>query len=329
MFMDEDMLAQMMGGGMMGGMMGGMGRRGGPPRRRVKEVPVPVTLAQCYTGCQVSVPHTRKVLCSKCKGKGAKAGSAGMQTCRDCRGQGAVIRLMQIGPGMAQQVQAQCDACCGTGNVIKDKDKCPACNGGRMVDQESPLELQIEPGMGHGQEIQFSGQGDMHPELPQPGNVVVVLQCEKNSLFVRDGDDLVMKKTITLAESLCGTKFIVPQLDGRKLLIDTTQEVIKTGDSRTVIGEGMPIHQSGGKKGNLVINFEITFPETLSESCIAALKSVLPPPPELEADFDRAEAEECHVERQPMERLKEEAKKAEDLDDDEGQGGHTVQCGTQ
>ena len=39
-------------------------------------------------------------------------------------------------------------------------------------------------------------------------------------MFKRQGCDLVMKKEITLQEALCGTRFLVPYLDGKQFVVD-------------------------------------------------------------------------------------------------------------
>eukprot|EP00759_Apiculatamorpha_spiralis_P013968 PhF_6_TR20768/c0_g1_i2/m.29804/K09503/DNAJA2; DnaJ homolog subfamily A member 2 len=247
----------------MGGMMGGMGggRRGGRRRLPDTNITVPVTLDQCYNGYKISVPHTPSIPCGKCKGKGSKNGAPPSAVCRDCGGQGAVIQVIPIGPGMMQQVQAPCDVCLGEGMVVRDKDKCPACNGQRLIPQESVLEVEIEKGMAEGQQIPYLGQGDGSPDpvgnqqqgQPQRGNVVVELQLDKHAYFTREGDDLIFNRTVSIAEALVGTKFIITHLDGRKLLVDTSSEVIKVGDSRTIIGEGMPVWRNPGKKKEILL----------------------------------------------------------------------------
>eukprot|EP00760_Papus_ankaliazontas_P022865 PhM_4_TR19054/c1_g1_i1/m.3195/K09503/DNAJA2; DnaJ homolog subfamily A member 2 len=336
MFMDEEMLAQMLGGGMMGGMgmggMGGMGgRRGGGGRRRVpdSQVPLSVTLEQIYSGYSVVIPHTRQVVCGKCNGKGTKNPNA-QTTCHTCRGRGVEIRMMQMGP-MVQQMQVECSVCDGTGNVVRAADKCTACRGDRVVSKEVALEVYVEKGMVDGQEIPFDGQGDQHPDAPShSGSVIVTVTVKKHPIFIRDENDLLLNIGLTLPQALCGHKFAVTHLDGRKLIIDTEGEVIKPGDVRVVAGEGLPIWESPTKRGDLVITFDVKYPESLSPEVVAALRTSLPAPPKEADDFDRAEAEECFLERQPLEKLKEEAARMQrEMDDDDDEGGQTVQCGMQ
>jgi DnaJ-class molecular chaperone len=59
--------------------------------------------------------------------------------------------------------------------------------------------------MRDGQKITFRGEGDQEPGV-EPGDIVLVLKARDHPVFQRHGNDLVMKKTITLTEALCGFK---------------------------------------------------------------------------------------------------------------------------
>jgi DnaJ family protein A protein 2 len=52
---------------------------------------------------------TKNVVCGGCAGKGGK----GVAKCGTCKGRGVRMIIRQLGPGMIQQMQAQCDACDG------------------------------------------------------------------------------------------------------------------------------------------------------------------------------------------------------------------------
>ena len=42
---------------------------------------------------------------------------------------------------MVQQIQSQCGDCGGTGDFIKEKDRCKKCKGKRIMDVEEKLEV--------------------------------------------------------------------------------------------------------------------------------------------------------------------------------------------
>ena len=91
------------------------GGRGGRPSQKQQAKVKPtkkalgVTLEVAYNGGVMKVPHERTRCCEGCQGKGG----SGVKTCTTCKGQGRVVKMFQMGPGMYQQVQKECDACNG------------------------------------------------------------------------------------------------------------------------------------------------------------------------------------------------------------------------
>ncbi len=63
---------------------------------------------------------------------GGKSGS--VTTCKPCRGSGIKVTHRPLGPGMMQQIQSVCTDCGGSGDYIRDKDKCKKCKGKRLVE---------------------------------------------------------------------------------------------------------------------------------------------------------------------------------------------------
>jgi DnaJ family protein A protein 2 len=325
----DDMVRMMMGGGGMGGMMGGMG---GPPRRRKgKDVGLafPVTLEDLYTGKVAQIPREKTILCPGCKGSGSnKPGQSSV--CNTCRGQGARIMMRQVGPGMMQQMQVPCDSCGGRGTALREQDKCKSCQGVRTKSVEQPLTVRIEPGMEHEQQIPFPGEGDQSPDYDQPGAIVIVLRQLKHSTFTRDEDNLRITKKIGLAEALCGGTFTVIHLDDRALEISVRPEdMVKEGVTKCVKGQGMPVFGQRGKYGDLIITFEIEYPEYLSEEAVAALRKVLPPPANQAAAVP-TEHEEAYPTRMPWAEMRKAMdKEAEEDEEEEGGGQGGVRCATQ
>ena len=53
-------------------------------------------------------------------------------------------------------------------------------------------------------------------------------------------------------------------------------EVIKTGDLKSVQGEGMPQYRNPFEKGRLIIQFNVVFPDSLDPTMAQALSKILP-----------------------------------------------------
>uniref|UniRef100_A0A8C4YJE8 Chaperone DnaJ C-terminal domain-containing protein n=2 Tax=Gopherus evgoodei TaxID=1825980 RepID=A0A8C4YJE8_9SAUR len=150
--------------------------------------------------------------------------------------------------------------------------------------------------MKDGQKLVFHGEGDQEPDL-EPGDVIIVLDQKDHSVFQRRGHDLIMKMKIHLSESLCGFKRTIETLDNRVLIITSRPgEVIKHGDLKCILNEGMPIHKSPLDKGYLIIQFMVMFPDHqwLPREKLPILEALLPPREEvmITDDMDQVELTE-------------------------------------
>lgn len=136
--------------------------------------------------------------------------------------------------------------------------------------------------MRENQKILFRGEGDQMPDV-EPGDIVIILQQKPHEKFQRNNDNLQINQTISLTEALCGFTFVLHHLDGRDLVIrHPAGEVIKPGDIKTVVGEGMPCYKDPFEKGNLHICFSIKFPDShfTTKENLKLLESIFPPRPE-------------------------------------------------
>lgn len=96
--------------------------------------------------------------------------------------------------------------------------------------------------MSHGQKIVFTGDGDQAPDTI-PGDVVISIEQKEHPLFTRKGSDLFLTLQINLLTALAGGQISINQLDGRVLLVTCpSRSVIKPGDTKSIIGEGMPAY---------------------------------------------------------------------------------------
>lgn len=76
-----------------------------------------------------------------------------------------------------------------------------------------------------------------------------------------------MSKDITLLEALTGVDFTIMHLDGRVVRVQSKPgQVIKPNSVMTCEGLGMPFHKTSYKFGNLFINFNVKFPDSVSQA---------------------------------------------------------------
>ncbi|KAG0075586.1 Type I HSP40 co-chaperone [Podila epicladia] len=320
----EDLFSHFFGGG-------GGGGRGGRPSgpRRGKDVAhgLKVTLEDLYKGKTTKLALQKNVICEKCEGKGGKDGA--VKTCNTCHGQGYRVMLRQMGP-MMQQIQQPCGDCRGEGEIINAKDKCKFCNARKVTQVRKVLEVHIDRGMKDGRKIVFNGEGDQAPGIV-PGDVVIVLEQREHDRFKRNGDDLFYDAKIDLVTALAGGKIHIPHLDDRILIVEILPgEVIKPGDLKAVMGQGMPTERHHDF-GNLYIQFEIEFPTAnwTDINLIEQLRTILPAPAALPTLPKGAHIEEVGLtEMDPRQKAR--AEQGHMGGDDDEEGGHPgVQCAQQ
>ncbi|XP_039880089.1 dnaJ homolog subfamily A member 1 isoform X1 [Simochromis diagramma] len=237
---------------------------------------ITVTLEELYNGATRKLAVPKNTICDRCEGRGGRKGA--VQVCMSCHGTGMQVRVHQLLPGMVQQMSTVCHSCQGQGKRISQKDRCKACGGRKILRQKKILEVHIDKGMRDGQKIVLHGEGDQEPGL-EPGDIIIVLDQRDHAQFTRKGEDLIMSMELQLVEALCGFKNPIQTLDNRTLLITSHPgELIRPGDTKCVLNEGMPTYRRPFEKGRLIIHFSVVFPKAnfLPEHKLKELERYLP-----------------------------------------------------
>lgn len=308
-----------------GGGRGG-GRRG-PSKGKDVVHQLSVSLEDMYNGAVRKLALQKSVICAKCEGRGGKKGA--VERCTNCRGSGVQVRIQQLAPGMVQQIQSMCSDCSGKGERINAKDRCKTCQGRKVNRERKILEVHIDKGMSDGQQIKFTGEGDQEPDL-EPGDIVIVLDEKEHTTFKRKEQDLYLTMNIELVDALCGFQRAIETLDKRSLIITSYPgEILKHGDVKVVMNEGMPFYKNPFEKGQLIIQFFVKFPEDgwLPMDKISQLEAILPPRQETIIPDGAEEVDLVRYEPTARGRggHRHEAYHDDD-DDDDGMHGQRVQC---
>jgi len=150
-------------------------------------------------------------------------------------------------------------------------------DGRTLVLEEKILSLEIGAGWKEGTRLTFKHEGDEEAgEGVETGDVVFVLRQKPHPRFTRRGaTDLVLRAKLTLLQALTGTTLDVETLDRRVIPVALNEVCSPTGN-KIVTGEGLP-HPKTGVKGNLIIEFDITFPQQLTTNQKDAIKKIMGP----------------------------------------------------
>jgi len=138
--------------------------------------------------------------------------------------------------------------------------------------QEETLYIDIPKGVDNNEIIILENKGN-RLNSHQIGDIEIKILINNNTSFLREGLDLIYKKTITLKESYCGFSFDLPYIDGREFKINNKPGNIIPNNFRKIIP------QLGLKRdndiGNLLILFEVIYPKQFSEEQLEKLKDIL------------------------------------------------------
>lgn len=138
------------------------------------------------------------------------------------------------------------------------------------------LDVPVKPGYKAGTRITYAGEGDELGNSRQFQDIVFVVRDKKHKVFTRDGNNLVLKTSISLKDALCGTIISVPSLDGTdKVHNIRVEDVVFPGYTKIVEGLGMPISKRPGSFGDLILTFSVGFPKTLTADVKRKLSEIL------------------------------------------------------
>lgn len=124
------------------------------------------------------------------------------------------------------------------------------------------LTITVKKGWKPNTRITFPQEGDQGPNNV-PADIVFIVKDKQHPRFRREGINLVHTAKVPLGKALTGTTVEIFTLDERIIHIPIN-DIIKPGYTKQVPGEGMPISSDPTKKGDLIIEFNIEFPTSLT-----------------------------------------------------------------
>ncbi|XP_078144261.1 dnaJ homolog subfamily B member 5 isoform X1 [Centroberyx gerrardi] len=134
-------------------------------------------------------------------------------------------------------------------------------DGRSLRSEDKVLNVVVKKGWKAGTKITFPREGDETPNNT-PADVTFVLKDEEHPQYKRNGSNIVYTAKITLKEALCGCTVNVPTFDNRMMPLPCS-DVIKPGAVRRLRGEGLPLPKSPSQRGDLVVEFQVLFPDRI------------------------------------------------------------------
>jgi len=144
-------------------------------------------------------------------------------------------------------------------------------NGMKLFESET-IYVKIPKGIDDGELIILKEKGNVINENSK-GDIKVFVKIENDTAFVRSGLDLILEKNITLKDALCGFSFEVNYINGKNYTLNNNQgNIIPHGFRKVIQKMGL---EREDHKGNMIIVFNVEFPDKLTEEQIVKLKGIL------------------------------------------------------
>jgi molecular chaperone DnaJ len=218
---------------------------------------VEIDLVDVVTGTTLDVHVHAARTCAPCGGTGAAPGTS-PATCPAC---GGVGRVQQISRTILGQIvrSGTCPRCDGAGTIVETP--CERCEGDGRTIEDVPIELEVPPGIHDGQRIRVRGEGHAGVLGGPPGDVYVTVRVRPLSGVERDGDNLVVRASVTMTGAALGTTVSVPTPEG-PFEVELAPGV-QPGSVHAVTGRGVPSLESG-RRGDLLVLVDVRVPTHLT-----------------------------------------------------------------
>lgn len=144
-------------------------------------------------------------------------------------------------------------------------------NGMKVFEKET-IYVTVPKGIDDGELILLRDKGNILNEQCK-GDLKIFIKIENDSLFNRIGLDLVLEKNITLKDALCGFSFEITYINGKSYTLNNNPgNIIPPGFRKVIPNLGL---ERDEHKGNMVIVFNVQFPEKLTEEQMKKIRDAL------------------------------------------------------
>ncbi len=245
-------------GDIMDAFFGGQSRG---PRSRVRRgqdamIRVRIDLADAVHGVSRDITVDTAVSCPTCHGAGT-AGDSSPSTCPMCQGRGDIQQVQKSFLGQVM-TSRPCPQCQGFGTVISHP--CTECGADGRVRTRRTVTVNIPAGVGDGNRMQLTGEGEIGPGGGPAGDLYVEIVVAPHPIFRREGDNLHCSLTLPMTAAALGTSVELETFDGAETI--EVSPGAQSGDVINLRGRGVPRLRGGGR-GHLHVHLDVQTPTKL------------------------------------------------------------------
>jgi DnaJ-class molecular chaperone len=144
-------------------------------------------------------------------------------------------------------------------------------NGNKIFEKET-LYVTLPAGIDEGEVIIIKDKGNSL-NANVKGDIKIPIKINNTTEFKRSGLDLILEKTISLKEALCGFSFEIKYINGKSYTLNNNKGNIIPSEYKKVYPDMGLVRDNC--KGNMIIHFHVIFPEKLTEEQIGKLADCL------------------------------------------------------
>ncbi|MDR1713895.1 MAG: molecular chaperone DnaJ [Coriobacteriales bacterium] len=219
-----------------------------------------LTLEEVATGTKKEIVYDRLAPCETCGGTGVGEGGQTVD-CKRCNGTGRIVSVQRTFLG-DMQTQATCPECGGTGKTIDIP--CPDCEGqGRLPDRQH-ITIDVPHGIKDGQQLRLSGYGEAGMHGAAAGNLIVTVRIEQHPEFKRDGDNLHIRKQISITQAALGARIEVKGIMPEETVPVEIPEGCQNDQVVRVRNYGLPRFKRDSR-GDLYVLVNVVVPRNLTK----------------------------------------------------------------
>ena len=218
-----------------------------------------VSFEDAVFGAEKEMQLERTEICAQCVGSRSEPG-AEPSACSNCKGSGEVRRSHQSVFGQFVQVGA-CGTCRGEGRIITKP--CTRCRGTGRERRSRRLAITMPAGIESGAQLRLSGEGEPGANMGGPGDLYVSVLVKAHPILLRQGNDIVLRQPVNIAQAALGHRVMVPTIDGETEL--TISPGTQSGDVLRLKGQGVPHLRNPRQRGDQLVYVAVQVPRALTE----------------------------------------------------------------
>ncbi len=127
---------------------------------------------------------------------------------------------------------------------------------------EEKIRIKIKPGVQDGQTLRIKGKGSSDGKGSTPGDLYLQIKIQPHHIYHREGENIKQVLRIDLYTAVLGGKTDINTFSGPLKI--TIPAGVQNGRLLRLKGKGMPVYDSQGQFGDMLVQIEVSIPENLT-----------------------------------------------------------------